>query len=203
MEEKEKLNDIKVILVGEPGTGKTCLINVATGRDFIENSESTIISTYITKTIVKDNCEYFLNLWDTAGQEKYRSMTKIFTKNSNIVIFVYAINNKQTFDEMKSYWVKTIKESLGDEPILGIVGNKNDLYIKEEIKEEEGRNFANEIGAKFKLVTAKEDPNGFISFLEELLDEFLSKKGIDVQKNDNINISKDTEKQISKKKKCC
>ena len=203
MEEKEKLNDIKVILVGEPGTGKTCLINVATGRDFIENSESTIISTYITKTIVKDNCEYYLNLWDTAGQEKYRSMTKIFTKNSNIVIFVYAINNKQTFDEMKSYWVKTIKESLGDEPILGIVGNKNDLYIKEEIKEEEGRNFANEIGAKFKLVTAKEDPNGFISFLEELLDEFLSKKGIDVQKNDNINISKDTEKQISKKKKCC
>ena len=203
MAEKEKLNDIKVILVGEPGTGKTCLINVATGREFLENSDSTIISTYITKTIVKDNCEYFLDLWDTAGQEKYRSMTKIFTKNSNIVIFVYAINNKQTFDEMKSYWVKTIKESLGDEPILGIVGNKNDLYIKEEIKEEEARNFANEIGAQFKLVSAKDDPNGFISFLEELLDEFLAKKGIDLQKNDNININKDTEKQINKKKKCC
>ena len=196
MADREEKKEIKVILVGEPGTGKTCLINVATGGKFSQNMDSTIDSTFVTKKIVKDNKEYSLNLWDTAGQEKYHSVTRLFLKNSEIVIFVYAINEKQTFEGMKSYWVTTIKESIGDEPILGIVGNKNDLYIQEDVSEEEGKDFANKLGAKFKLVSAKEDPLGFINFLEELLDEFLKKK-------DNTNININFEKPKKKKRKIC
>ena len=203
MADREEKKEIKVILVGEPGTGKTCLINVATGGKFSQNMDSTIDSTFVTKKIVKDNKEYSLNLWDTAGQEKYHSVTRLFLKNSEIVIFVYAINEKQTFEGMKSYWVTTIKESVGDEPILGIVGNKNDLYIQEDVSEEEGKDFANKLGAKFKLVSAKEDPLGFINFLEELLDEFLKKKGMDVKKKDNTNININFEKPKKKKKKTC
>ena len=203
MADREEKKEIKVILVGEPGTGKTCLINVATGGKFSQNMDSTIDSTFVTKKIVKDNKEYSLNLWDTAGQEKYHSVTRLFLKNSEIVIFVYAINEKQTFEGMKSYWVTTIKESIGDEPILGIVGNKNDLYIQEDVSEEEGKDFANKLGAKFKLVSAKEDPLGFINFLEELLDEFLKKKGMDVKKKDNTNININFEKPKKKKKKTC
>ena len=207
MSDGEEQNEIKVILVGEPGTGKTSLINVATGGKFSENMDSTIESTFVTKKIVKDNIEYSLNLWDTAGQEKYHSVTKLFLKNSEIVIFVYAINEKHTFEGMKSYWVNTIKESIGNDPILGIVGNKNDLFIQEDIKEEEANDFANTIGAKFKLVSAKTDPIGFINFLEELLDEFLKKKGLDVNKKDNaninFNINFNIDKQKKKKKKFC
>ena len=188
MAKGEDLDEIKVILVGEPGTGKTCLINVATGNDFIENTDSTIMSTYMTKKIVINNKEYILNLWDTAGQEKYRSMTKIFTKNSKIVIFVYAINSKASFEEMKSYWIKTLQEILGDEAIMGIAGNKSDLYLDEQVKEEEVRDYANSIGIKYKLVSAKEDPIRFSNFIEELVDEFLTKKGIDAKK-DNVNIN--------------
>ena len=200
---KEEPNEIKVILVGEPGTGKTSLINVSTGGKFSENMDSTIESTFVTKKIVKDNIEYSLNLWDTAGQEKYHSVTKLFLKNSEIVIFVYAINEKHTFEGMKSYWVTTIKESIGNDPILGIVGNKNDLFIQEEIKEEEANDFANTIDAKFKLVSAKTDPLGFINFLEELLDEFLKKKGLDIKKKDNANININIDKQKKKNKNCC
>jgi small GTP-binding protein len=203
MADREEKKEIKVILVGEPGTGKTCLINVATGGKFSQNMDSTIDSTFVTKKIVKDNKEYSLNLWDTAGQEKYHSVTRLFLKNSEIVIFVYAINEKQTFEGMKSYWVTTIKESVGDEPILGIVGNKNDLYIQEDVSEEEGKDFANKLGAKFKLVSAKEDPLGFINFLEELLDEFLKKRGMDVKKKDNTNININFEKPKKKKRKIC
>ena len=200
---KEEPNEIKVILVGEPGTGKTSLINVSTGGKFSENMDSTVESTFVTKKIVKDNIEYSLNLWDTAGQEKYHSVTKLFLKNSEIVIFVYAINEKHTFEGMKSYWVTTIKESIGNDPILGIVGNKNDLFIQEEIKEEEANDFANTIDAKFKLVSAKTDPLGFINFLEELLDEFLKKKGLDIKKKDNANININIDKQKKKNKNCC
>ena len=137
MSDEDGQKEIKVILVGEPGTGKTCLIKVATGGKFSENMESTIESTYTTKKIVKNNKEYFLNLWDTAGQEKYHSVTRLFLKKSEIVIFVYAINEKQTFEGIKSYWVTAIKESVGDEPILGIVVNKNDLFMEEDVNEEE------------------------------------------------------------------
>ena len=193
----DELNEIKIILIGEPGTGKTCLINVATGNEFNENSESTLLSTYVTKNIVINEKEYSLNLWDTAGQEKYRAMTKIFTKNSKIVIFVYAINNKNTFEEMKSYWIKTIKETLGDEPILGIAGNKSDLYLEEAVPEEEAREFANKLGIKFKLVMAKNDPNSFVNFLQELVEEFLKTKGISAKNGINLN------KQKKKKSGCC
>ena len=193
----DDMNEIKIILIGEPGTGKTCLINVSTGNQFNENSESTLLSTYVTKNMVINDKEYSLNLWDTAGQEKYRAMTKIFTKNSKIVIFVYAINNKNTFEEMKSYWIKTIKETLGDEPILGIAGNKSDLYLEEAVPEEEAREFANKLGIKFKLVSAKSDPNSFVNFLQELVEEFHQTKGLSGKNGINLN------KHKKKKSGCC
>jgi small GTP-binding protein len=193
----DDMNEIKIILIGEPGTGKTCLINVATGNQFNENSESTLLSTYVTKKMVINDKEYALNLWDTAGQEKYRAMTKIFTKNSKIVVFVYAINNKNTFEEMKSYWIKTIKETLGDDPILGIAGNKSDLYLEEAVPEEEAREFANKLRIKFKLVSAKNDPNSFVNFLQELVEEFLQTKGLSGKNGVNLNKNK------KKKSGCC
>ena len=197
--DNDELDEIKVILVGEAGTGKTSLINVAIGEKFDPNSQSTLLSTFVPKKYERNGKNYTLNIWDTAGQEKFRAMTKIFTKNSKIVIFVYSINNRESFEIMKTYWVKSIKESLGDEPIIGIVGNKSDLFLEEKVKEEEGKEFANQLNANFRLVTAKEDPIGFVDFMGELLDEFLEKKGIKVKGN-NFNINN---KPTAKKKKCC
>ena len=198
-EDNDELDEIKVILVGESGTGKTSLINVAIGEKFDPNSQSTLLSTFVPKKYERNGKNYTLNIWDTAGQEKFRAMTKIFTKNSKIVIFVYAINNRESFEIMKTYWVKSIKESLGDEPIIGIVGNKSDLFLEEKVKEEEGKEFANHLNVNFKLVTAKEDPVGFVDFMGDLLDEFLEKKGIKVKGN-NFNINN---KPTVKKKKFC
>ena len=198
-EDNDELDEIKVILVGESGTGKTSLINVAIGEKFDPNSQSTLLSTFVPKKYERNGKNYTLNIWDTAGQEKFRAMTKIFTKNSKIVIFVYAINNRESFEIMKTYWVKSIKESLGDEPIIGIVGNKSDLFLEEKVKEEEGKEFANQLNVNFKLVTAKEDPVGFVDFMGDLLDEFLEKKGIKVKGN-NFNINN---KPTVKKKKFC
>ena len=203
-EEEDDLNgeDIKVILVGEPGTGKTSLINVSVGQKFKEISQSTLLSTFVPKTFTKNGKDYILNIWDTAGQEKYRAMTKIFIKNAKIVVFVYAINTQASFEGLKTYWVKTITEALGDEPIFGMVGNKYDLFMNEEVKESEAKEYAQEKGMIFKLVTAKEDPDGFIDFLSQLLDQFLEKKDKS-SKRQTIFINKDDINEDKEKKGCC
>ena len=200
MSKEEDLQDIKVILVGEPGTGKTSLINVAIGEKFTQDTSSTLISTFVQKRVIKDQKEYILNIWDTAGQEKFRAMTKIFIKNAKIVIFVYSINSRDSFRGLKEYWFSTIKESLGDEPILGIVGNKSDLFLEEEVKEDDARQFALENEVLFRLVSAKEDPNGFIEFIENLVDQYLNKNGVIVTKRDTININNENKNE---KKQCC
>ena len=204
IEEDDDINgeDIKVILVGEPGTGKTSLINVSVGEKFKEISNSTLLSTFVPKKFTKNGKEYILNIWDTAGQEKYRAMTKIFIKNAKIVIFVYSIDTKASFEGLKSYWIDTIREALGEDPILGMVGNKCDLFMNEEVKESDAKEYAQENGMSFKLVSAKEDPDGFIEFLSQLLDEFLEKKDSGTKRK-TIFINKDVINEDNEKKKCC
>ena len=143
--------EIKVILVGQSGTGKTSLINSAIGQQFIEGKEqSTISSSFVTKIINIDEKSYTINLWDTIGQEKFRSLTKIFIKDSKIVILVYDITVLNSFEELK-FWYDTIKEVLGDTAVLGVAGNKQDLFANEQVNEEVAKKYANDINALFKL----------------------------------------------------
>ena len=83
------------------------------------------------------NKKYRLEIWDTAGQEKFRSLTKIFIKDAKIVIFVYDITTKKSFEEV-DFWVKTVKDILGTEPVFGLAGNKKDLFQFEQVEEEAG-----------------------------------------------------------------
>ena len=200
-EEKEDGEDIKVILVGEPGTGKTSLISVSVGEEFKELTNSTLLSNFVSKKFNKNGKNYILNIWDTAGQEKYHAVTKIFTKNAQIVIFVYAINSKKTMEGLQTYWFKSIKDVLGEEPIFGLVGNKYDLFMFEEVKEEEAKEFAQQNDMQFELTSAKEDAEGFIKFLSQLLDEYIEKKELGT-KRQTIFINKDDNRD-KKKRKCC
>ena len=174
-EEDNNSNLIKVILVGDSGTGKTQLITVAAGFEFNSTSLTTTSCSYVQIKLQKNKKEYKINLWDTIGQEKYRSLTKIFLKDSKIVIFVYDITNRQTFESLK-YWKKIIDDVLGSTPIFGVVGNKNDLYLEEKVKEDEGEAFAKSINAKFLYTSAKNESNAFVKFIEQILDDFVAKK---------------------------
>ena len=131
------------------------------------------------KKIKLNNKEYNLDLWDTIGQEQYRQLTKIFFNNSKIVIFVYDITNKESFKALPG-WKKDVEEQLGDDYIKGVVANKSDLYLEEEVPTEEGQEYAKNNEAKFLLISAKkDDPKKFENFLRELLEEYLStKKGV-------------------------
>ena len=193
--------EIKVILVGESFTGKTSLINTAMGLKFVEGVEaSTSAASFVTKKVKIGEKTFLVNLWDTIGQEKYRSLTKIFIKDSKIVIFVYDITNKQSFKEL-GFWFKTIHDVLGDEPVIGIAGNKKDLVTKEEVPEEEAQKFAEEKKCPLKLTSAK-NPLSFNSFLEDLIKQYIEKNGGKIEGGDGQKLeNKDNKK--SGNKKCC
>ena len=201
-DEDNAKNFIKVILVGDAGTGKTNLIGVATGQEFNSQNLTTTTCSYLRLMMKINNKEYQVNLWDTIGQEKYRSLTKIFFKDSKIVLFVYDITNRQSFESLQT-WKKTIDEILGNVPTIGVVGNKCDLYLNEQVKEEEGKKYADEIKAKFIYTSAKLDAKNFKVFLEGLVKDYVLKYGI--KDNDDIKINKNKykEKDGRKGKKCC
>ena len=193
--------EIKVILVGESGTGKTSLINIAMGVKFVEGVEpSTSTASFVTKIIKIGGKSYSLNLWDTIGQEKFRSLTKIFIKDSKIVIFVYDITRKESFKEL-DYWFKTIKDVLGDVPVLGIAGNKSDLFMKEQVKEEDAEKYAENKNVSFKLTSAK-NPLSFNNFLEDLLKQYITKSGGVIESTEGKKLE-DNKKSNDKKKRCC
>ena len=94
------------------------------------------------------------DIWDTAGQEKYRTLARIFYKDAVIIIFVYDITKKKTFEELKNYWYGQIKDYGIQNPILAIAANKSDLYDKEQVDENEAKAYADKIGAIFKSTSA-------------------------------------------------
>ena len=190
-EESNAGTEIKAILLGETGVGKTNLANAVVDLRFDPNSKSTVNALYVQKNMIIFGKNYLLKLWDTAGQEKYRALTKLFYKDSKVVVFVYDISNKKSFTEL-NYWFNEIKESLGDEPVLGIIGNKNDLEQKE-VDDNLAKKYAEEKGMKFELISSKEDPKNFKKFLRSLVKDYIIKKGkindkdifeLESQKND-------------------
>ena len=200
-------NSIKVILIGMSGTGKTNIIKALMDNPFQEESQSTLSSSFIAKNVTIEKKKYQVELWDTAGQEKYRSLTKIFIVFSKIVIFVYDITQRKTFEDL-DFWVETAKESLGDSPVYALFGNKKDLYLNEQVEEAEGEKKANEIGAIFKLTSAKNERENLHEYLEELIKMYIKK----AQSNDKESVESTHREQsfaltFNKKKKkkagCC
>jgi small GTP-binding protein len=192
-----KAIEVKTIFLGESGVGKTNLIRAAIDEEFEEGSKSTSMASCVEKSVKVDKKYYSLKLWDTIGQEKLRSMAKIFYKGAKIVIFVYDITTKKTFEELE-YWVNEVKNSLGDEPICAIVGNKSDLIEEEEVDENTAREYAFNKELKFKIVSAKTNPKDFQLFLDELLNDFIQKYGGKIKDDQVIEIARET---VAEKKK--
>ena len=113
MGDDEDVKVCKVVLLGESGVGKTCIIDRFINDNFDDNQKTTGISTFTAKTMTFDEFQgksVKFEIWDTAGQEKYRSLNKIFYKDARVAILVYDITNSQSFEEIRQYWSNQIKE---------------------------------------------------------------------------------------------
>ena len=171
--EKPSLREVKIILLGDSGVGKTSIINRYINNRFNPEMISSLGSKSNEKIVMRDNIKYKLIIWDTSGQEVYRSLTNLFIKGSNIVILVYSIDSLSSFEGL-DYWYKSLLEKIeGDNYILAVVGSKVDLINEEVISEEQGKKYAEEKEAFFKLVSSKEDPKGIEQLFEKLLDDLI------------------------------
>ena len=125
----------------------------------------------VQKHLVINNNKFQINLWDTMGQESYKSISKLFFRGSHIVIFVYDITSYESFKDLED-WINLANSTISDDYISGIVGNKDDLFLENKVPKEEAENFAQSKHMKFKLVSAKENPKGFEDFLIELIQQY-------------------------------
>jgi small GTP-binding protein len=196
----DEIQEIKVILLGETAVGKTSIIKRYYDDTFDTNEVTTISMSYVDKIIELNKKKYKLIIWDTIGQEKYRSISKLFLTEAKIVILVYCIDKKDTFENL-DFWYNLYKEELGDEAILGIAGNKADLLMEQVVSYQEGEKFANERGAIFAEISAKENKVTINNFMNDLVKAYIAKnKGEKINNNNKVKLG---EGNNQKKEGCC
>ena len=155
MENSVSVTRHKIIFVGDAGVGKTTIINRLMDNPFIEEYEPSIGVDFMSKNIKYHGQSVKLQIWDTAGQEKYKGLIPSYVRNSSIVFLVYDISSKTSFDNIPNWlnFIRTIENTS-----LVLCGNKIDLE-KREVKKEEGEELAKKEDIPFYEVSAKTDEN--------------------------------------------
>ncbi|KAL7685516.1 putative small GTP-binding protein [Plasmopara halstedii] len=153
-----KAREVKVVLLGDTGVGKSSLVLRFVTNNFRPYSESTIGASFMSKMIVVNDTPIKYQIWDTAGQEKYHSLAPMYYRGAAAAIVVYDITRKQSLTTLKN-WVKELKQLGPDNIVIAIAGNKSDLEEKREVPASQARAYAEEIGALFIETSAKEDTN--------------------------------------------
>ena len=112
-EPQEGALSCKVVLIGESGVGKTSIISRYISNTFKSQLMATSGANYVGKNLFMEDENQLIKfeIWDTAGQEKFRSLAKVFYKNASVCILVYDIARRTSFEELKNFWIKEIKES--------------------------------------------------------------------------------------------
>ena len=192
------MTDIKVILLGNVGVGKSNLINVYVGEKFNPNSLSNLTSSLFQKELTINNQQYEISLWDTAGEERFRTITKSLINGTNIVLYVFSIIDETSFKDL-NYWISCVEEKANNNYISAIIGNKNDLYLIQKVKEEEARKFAKSKNIRFELCSAKDNAFGFSEFLNGLIKEYVNKYIFKEKRGRSTSIKLKQEKVITNK----
>ena len=224
MEEDDKMDNedqtikCKVVLLGKSGVGKTSIISRYTTNVFKESLMTTPGANFITKNVnfPKANKTIKFEIWDTAGQERYRSLAKVFYNNASACILVYDITNKDTFNDIVNYWIPELKENTPKDTILALAGNKSDLYLEEQVNDNEGKNLAKNINAIYLRTSAKLNSsidelfnnignkylNPEMEIISNLTKEEMIQKS-EQSRRDKIRIKNDINNNNRSKKKCC
>ena len=191
----------KIVLIGDSGVGKTCIISRFVSGDYNKNMNSTDGASYATKKLVLPKLKTSINLdiWDTAGQERYKSLTKFFYKDAAMIIMVYDVTLKTSFDNLKEYWYREVQELSEINFVLGIAGNKSDLYEREQVSEKEAREYAKSINAVFGLTSAQNN-TGIDQLFEDIGMKFLEPNFQEKMEENNKGKNMETSIKLNKKK---
>lgn len=200
----------KYIIIGDAGVGKSNILLRYVYSTFKSDYQLTIGVEFGEKTVEIKGKIYKIQIWDTAGNEQFRSITRTYYKNSVCAIVVYDISRRETFDNVIN-WIEDCKLNSPKSVFIILVGNKSDLEEDRQVTTEEGEEFANRYGIRFFETSAKNSININEVFSEsiEFIADRIEKKYYDldnetcgIKRNYNSKISLNS-KKTQKKKECC
>lgn len=200
-----EIKKFKLIFLGDQSTGKSCILNRFVHDTFSENYQATIGLDFQSKNVKIDEEDIHLLLYDTAGQEKFRSLIPMYTRDANIIILVYDIALKDSFTHIPG-WIKDLTNVKMDEVIFCLVGNKTDLYDKRQVTKDEGQKFADEQNFIFQEISAKTGDGFSELFYKKLFEQIRVKfrpsgqqPKSEVQDIGKLKLAQETKSS----KKCC
>ena len=197
----------KLIFLGDQSVGKSCILNRFMNDTFTEEYQATIGLDFQSKNVQIDNQDIHLLLYDTAGQEKFRSLIPMYTRDANIILLVYDIACKDSFMHL-SDWLNDLTNINKNEVIFALVGNKIDLAEKREVTLEEGQKFAADQDFIFQEVSAKTGDGFSDLFYKSLFEKIRTKfrpggqQPASEVKDIKFNIEQEAKKSESKRR-CC
>ena len=185
----------KILLLGDSTVGKTCFLLRYTDDTFLDLHMATIGLDYRLKTMILDDHRIVkVQLWDTAGQDKFRAITRNYYKGARGIILIYDITNIKSYENIKK-WINEIKEEISENVSIVLIGNKIDNEKERKISKEQGVKLANDYNVSFFETSAKtgEGINESVFYLVQKIlenDPEVKKRGKSL-------------KFKNKKKKCC
>ena len=188
--------DLKIILLGDSGVGKTSISARYIDSSFKDNYQATLQVEKRMKIINEDDkTPLRLNIWDTAGQEKFRAITRQFYRDCHGAFIVFDLTKKSTFNELKN-WINELKTHGDEDTVIIILGNKSDLNTEREIPEED---IKNEIEKNYKYFEVSAKTGNNISLAFDEMRKLIMQK---IKKNEqNENNTKSNKKKLNKDEK--
>ena len=207
MSEEEYEMMVKVIIIGDSSVGKTNIMSRYLKNQFLENSKATVGVEFGAKLFNINGHKIKAQIWDTAGQEKYKAITGAYYKGSKGAFVVYDITRKDTFESIDR-WINDLKTTGDPKLNIMIIGNKCDLDHRREVLKEQGEEKSKSFGCAFLETSALSGDNiekGFEMMISEIFKKYEKENADDddlitVEKGEDINLGKKDEK---KKKGCC
>mmetsp|Transcript_21517 Transcript_21517/g.35433 ORF Transcript_21517/g.35433 Transcript_21517/m.35433 type:complete len:175 (+) Transcript_21517:92-616(+) len=148
----------KLLLIGDSGVGKSCLLLRFADDTYTESYISTIGVDFKIRTITQDSKTVKLQIWDTAGQERFRTITSSYYRGAHGIIVVYDVTDMESFNNVKQ-WLHEIDRYACENVNKLLVGNKSDLEKKRVVSTEQAQEFANSLGIEFMETSAKNATN--------------------------------------------
>lgn len=189
----------KLVLIGDSGVGKSCLLLRFADDNFTDSYISTIGVDFRFRTVTVDGKTVKLQIWDTAGQERFRTITSAYYRGADGIIMVYDVTSMESFEHVEE-WLSEVDRYASENTIKLLIGNKADLEDEKQVSPEQAQKFADKLGIQFLETSAKTSTNveaSFLTMAKQLIKTRQSGPGA-VKPNVQVSASTDSGKQ-----KCC
>lgn len=195
---------VKLIVLGPSFVGKTTFLTKIKDKEFAEAPEPTVGANFFSHVVTRDDKVIKYEMWDTAGQEAYRSLNKMYYSNTGVAVCIYDITSMKSFELMKTYLDEFLAEEGSSHPVVFIVGNKSDLEPNREVQTGFAKDYAEGHKWCFGEMSVKNDV-GVNELIEHITDMVVENIETISKRNDSCNVL-DMEQVNAKNtegKKCC